>query len=428
MALHLVHETRTMRRKTRFTGILLMLSIILSSQTSSNTLSEDAEINLLTCQPGNDVYSVFGHSALHVYDPKSSTDLVFNYGVFSFSSDYFIWKFVRGYTDYKLAIQSMDRFKQEYYAEGRWVASHKLNLSKKQKNEIFSFLLHNSRPENAKYRYNFLFENCATRIRDVIYQFEHNNIQNKYQPDYFFAPPERHELYDELVAAHQDNPPYTFRQLLDLYVKDYVWLDFGIDVALGQATDKVAGLDEQMFLPDFLMFRLSNSTKTSNDARFPVISSYKMIVEPNRKIEKTKIPFLLSPTFITLIIFILTLFITILGSIRQKKYYGYDAILFILLGIGGMLVFFISYFSIHPVVRPNLNLLWLHPLHLVYGMILIFIKNKKPSYFYHFFSILLLVVFFFVWIANVQYFHPASIMLAAAILLRNIYNINVGRQ
>ncbi len=414
-------------KKYLFAGIVFF-SLILMGETKGNPLSDDARISLLTCQPGNDVYSVFGHSAIHVSDPVSDVDLVFNYGVFSFSSDHFIWNFVRGKTDYKLAIQSMNRFKQEYHAEGRWVVSHTFNLNRRQKNELLAFLLENSKPENATYRYNFFFDNCATRIRDVLFNIIQDSIKINYRADYFFTPPDIHEKKSILTNNHKNNPRYTFRNLIDLYLQNHPWLDFGIDIALGRDTDKTASLYEQMFLPDFLMFILSNATQKINGVRFPVVSSYELLVNPAKKIEPKSLSFLFHPTFIMLIVLILSVIITIYGLIDKKSCYLFDASLFILLGLVGLSIFFISYFSAHPVVRPNFNLLWIHPLHLFFGVLLLCNKNKPHIYSYHYLSITLLIMFFFVWISGIQHVHPASMMIAVILFIRGVFGLRFRKK
>jgi hypothetical protein len=130
-------------------------------------LSDQAVISLITADPGEELYSLFGHSAIRVKDTVNNQDLVFNYGTFNFNTPNFYMKFTRGKLLYMLSIQQFDRFKRSYEYEKRDLKEQILNLTQDQKQAIFQFLLWNYQPENRYYKYDFFFDNCATRIRDV---------------------------------------------------------------------------------------------------------------------------------------------------------------------------------------------------------------------------------------------------------------------
>ena len=147
--------------------LLLIFAFSLQGNANAQYFSSNAEISLVTCSPGSELYSVFGHSAIRVKDTTTQTDLIFNYGVFDFGTPNFYWKFVRGKLQYKLAIQRTSRFVDSYRAEGRMVKVEKMRLTRKEKDRMIRFLRVNYLPENRYYLYDFFYNNCSTKIWDV---------------------------------------------------------------------------------------------------------------------------------------------------------------------------------------------------------------------------------------------------------------------
>ncbi|MGB5383353.1 MAG: DUF4105 domain-containing protein, partial [Lutimonas sp.] len=82
--------------------LIICLSWCLSSFSQSDLLSDEAEISVITCGPGSELYSTFGHSAFRILDPKRNLDKVYNYGTFNFETPNFYAKFVRGKLLYEL--------------------------------------------------------------------------------------------------------------------------------------------------------------------------------------------------------------------------------------------------------------------------------------------------------------------------------------
>ena len=195
-------------------------------------LSEQAEISLLTCDPGTEVYSVFGHTALRVADPVNGFDVVYNFGTFDFSTPNFYLKFIRGRLMYTLSRYNFSDFKMEYRMENRSILEQKLNLSREEKDRIFYLLEVHYLPENRYYLYDFFFINCTTKVLDLI-----DSALN--EPRYF-------SQYDTLQER-------TFRQNLAIYLKPIPWTRLGIDLMFGLPADKTMTVRESMFLPLELM-------------------------------------------------------------------------------------------------------------------------------------------------------------------------------
>ena len=93
---------------------LLAFSLSVSHSRAQNHLSAYAEISILTCDAGNELYSTFGHSAIRIKDPSIQVDLIFNYGTFDFETPNFYLKFTRGKLDYMMSISPYRHYIQSY--------------------------------------------------------------------------------------------------------------------------------------------------------------------------------------------------------------------------------------------------------------------------------------------------------------------------
>ena len=197
--------------------LLLSLLLLISYQWlySSVQLSEGSKISLLTCSSGEELYSVFGHSAIRVNDPDNKIDLVYNYGTFDFSTSYFYFKFAHGNLNYMLASGQFRYFLPGYVMENRSVKEQILNLSQKERQKLFDAIIVNSQPENRNYRYDFFYDNCATRIRDIVLK----SIEGQY------------------VIDKESTHNMTMRQLYGQYLNKSLWTQFGIHLLLGMKAD-----------------------------------------------------------------------------------------------------------------------------------------------------------------------------------------------
>ena len=289
-------------------------------------------ISLLTCAPGDMLYSKFGHSAIRVYAPLSGTDLVFNYGLFDFRTPNFYGKFIRGKLPYQLGVQRFDRFVQEYQYDGRKVVETPLVLDAASRARVLAFLENNYRPENREYLYDFFYDNCASRIRDV--------LEKAAGMDY---PP-----------AQAEGRKKTYRQLLHTYLQDSPWIKFGIDLILGMPTDQRADFRAEMFLPDYL----SENLRAGQVGAQPVTGP-EVVLVPARPQQGASFGFL-TPTACALLLLFLSLFVTLTGTRRVKTLL--DTVLFSAAGLAGALFVFMWAGTDHEATHRNLNLLWANPL------------------------------------------------------------------
>lgn len=325
---------------------LLIAITIFSLHSHAFTLSKEAEISILTCSPGTELYSLFGHTAIRVNDPSNQFDIVFNYGTFDFATPGFYLKYAQGLLPYQLSGSSYSGFLNSYQQENRTVYSQPLQLDSLEKQKIFDLLLENYRPENRSYLYNFLFDNCTTRSRDIIQKSLANPI--------------------EWRLADADK---NFWNLLDEYLSASPWVKWGIHSILGQPGTRKATTFEYMFLPDYLMYGLDSAVYNNR----PLISKTEVVfqasdVRANNPWYTT--PFFVFTTGVLLLVFLLQIF----KNIRLLN--AVTFLFFAFTGVLGVLIVFLGFFTEHPITAPNWNILWANPLNLI-AMWFIFRKQKS---------------------------------------------------
>src|SRR6478609_1320059 len=218
-------------------------------------LSDQAQIAIITCGPTQtELYSAFGHSAIRVYDPKNKIDYAFNYGLFSFDQPNFYLNFARGSSFYVLGVQSYPDFEYTYIYYNRSLHSQILFLTTEQKQKVFDFLSWNAKPENKSYRYDYFYDNCATRVRDAFEKALPGEV--KFDSTYITT-------------------DYAIRDLTEIYLKQQPWGDLGIDICLGLPMDKKASPYEYMFLPDYIESSFDHATINGS----PIVKEKKIIYE-----------------------------------------------------------------------------------------------------------------------------------------------------
>lgn len=317
--------------------ITLLLAVITLSASARDSLS----ISLLTCSQGRDISSAFGHSALRVKDPAHGRDLVFNYGTFSFQEPGFMLKFLRGNLKYFLSVNTFQQFKQSYDAAGRGITEQPLNITQAQAAEIYFFLIRNYEPVNRYYLYDFLQDNCATRIRDIF----------DAHPDF--------NTTDTLTGM-------TYRDELTRMVGDRRWMMFGIDLILGARTDREITSRESTFLPDRLSQVLAGYSNDSL-AHTPLMTASYVISEPEPGPGRTAVILskATSPFSVFTLLFVLYLVFYLRSGNKWRFMSICSTILYIILGLGGIIICLMWFATHHVWTADNWNLLWMNPLFLI---------------------------------------------------------------
>lgn len=325
------------------TFILSVVNATVGAQSMTNP--DRIQISLLTCSPGKEVWAQYGHTAIRYYDKESGEDLAINYGIFSLDQTYFIPRFVLGMTDYRMGVQPMDMFLAQYSYEGRGVVEQVLNLSAEDKEVIYKALQENMKPENVVYRYNYFFDNCTTRARDMLVNHLHGKV---------VYPP-----------AEEDA---TFRSMIHKWNNKYEWSQFGEDLLLGVNADRKTTKSEQQFLPENLR---SDFDKARYNGK-PLVKETNVLLDAETEVAEPVFP--LSPLSIALIFAVISLVMMLFSYRRQQVYWAWDLALMLTSGIMGI-IFFVMIFSHHPCVSLNFILLFFNPLPLFF--LYSTIKKKK---------------------------------------------------
>lgn len=390
----------------RYVIFILLFLTFFAPAKAVNELSDSAVVSLLTVAPFQGrIWTVYGHTAIRVLDPANRLDIAFNYGIFDYSKPHFIYRFTKGETDYQLGAQSFNDFMIDYMMRGSAVTEQVLNLTAKEKNNIWQALMVNYQPENRVYRYNFFFDNCATRPKKII----ERGIEGK--------------LTYPVQAKH-----HSFRTLINNCTKFHQWLTFGCDLVLGQPTDRRATQDEEMFLPTILADNISRATVTDSSgvARQLVVKTNQLSEETAEPLQQTFLD-TFSPKVFGWTIFFIILAITALGWYTGKIFRVTDYILFGAAGLGGCLIWFICFISTHPCVWPNWNALWLQPIHLVAVALFAVPSLRKAGYIYHFVNFILIAVLIALWNFVPQHFNAAALPLVLSLWIRSAFNITAQR-
>ena len=386
--------------------LFLLLLLTISAKAQFGSLSPAGEISILTIGPGAELYDKFGHSAFRIKDSLSGVDVVFNYGVYDFDTPNFYTKFAQGKLLYELGVSYYQPFYENYVAQNRWIKEQTLNLTNEEKQGISDFLWNNALPQNKKYKYDFFYDNCATKIRDVMWEVLGNKL----------AFHENH-IKDEL----------TFRQLIQQNLKANTWGSMGIDIALGAIIDKKARPIEYQFLPEYVFQGAENAVIHRNENTVNLVKSTKVLYQ------NTPTPpdnnFLLSPMFILGLFGLLIVFITFRDYKTNTRSRSLDIFIFLFTGIIGIFLVLLWTATDHSATANNYNLLWAFPISLFFVFAIskknISMKIKR----YVVLLILFLVLLTIHWITGVQVFAIALLPLLIALAIRYLYLMYyIGRQ
>lgn len=372
---------------------LFIIIFLLLANGAKAQLSNEAKIYLVTVSPGEELYAAFGHSALWVRDPARRLDVVFNYGTFDFNTPDFYTKFALGHLDYMLSTGRMNYLVRSAQAENRSVYTQELALDSMQKQMLYAALIENYKEENRYYRYDFLFDNCSTRIRDMLERVL------------------SHEELDWRKIAKRK----TFREFLGIYTAESEWIDLSFGLILGQSLDTKATAREEMFLPDELMDGFDRAVLNGK----PLVSETKTLFEAEERASSLKI---FTPATVFWFVCIIGVFL----SIRQHKFgfhsKWFDKIVFFATGLIGLIITVLWFFTEHHVTVDNWNIAWANPLNFILAFFLFDKQAKRWQQLYYvvFGSVCFFIMGF--WYALPQVMHPAAFPLVLYMCFRS-YNV-----
>ena len=321
---------------------LILLFVTFAAVGQGAELSTHAQIAIITCGPSQaEVFLAFGHSAIRVYDPDNGIDDAYNYGVFDFNQPYFYLNYTRGLLLFKLGVYEYPEFVNSYASHNRWVTLQTLDLSQTQRQAVYNYLERNARPENETYRYDYFYNNCSSKVRDVFQEVLGDSI--RFDGSY--------------IKTH-----FTIRQLAGLYLKEQPWGRLGIDICLGLPMDKKATPYEYMFLPDFLESAFDHAFIRQNGIDVPIVK----IKQPAYLSQPAAVPSSRIHPWVPFGgLFSIALALSGYDLRRRKISKWFDLILFSVTGLAGSLLIILWAATDHAAAANNFNLLWALPSHLL---------------------------------------------------------------
>ncbi len=358
-------------------------------------LSERAQISVLTLGPSQEqVYTAFGHSAFRVYDPVNGIDEAYNYGVFDYDRPDFYLNFARGYNIYQLGVMDYPRFEYAYMYYNRYIHEQVLNLTHSQAQRLFDYLQWNALPENKEYLYDYFYDNCATKIPEVMLTVFGDSV-----------------VFDGSYITTR----YSFRELTDLYLGEQPWGDLGIDVGLGLPTDKIATPYEYMFLPDYVESGFAHATILQEGGREPLVRETRIVYEAVPEAYETPV---FHPLSVFIVFLLVTFFITYRDIKRKRLSVGFDSVLFGVLGVLGIVLLLLWTATNHQAAARNLNLLWALPTHLIAAIAFV----RQPRWLKPYFLVVAVLsgLLLITWPILPQMLHYSLIPLVMAIGIRSI--------
>lgn len=381
-----------LRRLLPFFCLLVCLSAAAQSDTSH------LRISLLTCSPGAELYSTFGHTAIRVTDSSRGIDMVYNYGTFDYEDPAFLMKFTRGIMEYALSNYSFRDFLQEYQSEKRSVIEQDLQLTGDQKQRLYTALQQNALPQNRYYNYYFHTDNCTTRARDMIVQQTGASV-----------------VFKRIIPG---NPP-TFRNLIHTYLDKggQYWSKLGIDLLLGNNLDEKVTNDQAMFLPDYLMKGLDSATADGHALVTQKQMALSIAPEPPSFT-------LMTPLFVFSALFIIIGWLSFSTNKRTLRFLNvFDSIFFLLLGLIGVVIITLWAIRIDTVCRDNFNAGWALPTHLPVAFVAYLKRKWLQQYFKAVFVLTLL--FGICWWFIPQQINTAVAPLLGIIAMRSYFRGNL---
>jgi hypothetical protein len=378
---------------TVFFGFFLLFSA------QAQQLSNKATVSVITCGPGSEMYSAFGHSAFRVSDPIIGLDKIYNYGTFDFNAPNFYLNFAKGNLIYQLSTTRFAYFLQVYDYENRWVTAQELNLDQQQVQAVFNYLENNALPKNRSYRYDFFFENCATKIEDVIVEV----------------------LQDSVTFTNNHiNTSKTYRNLIaDYTATNFKWGKFGIDLALGSVIDVPAPKDDYKFLPDYILEAFAHATIIKNGKPQPLVKQQKNILK-NQNYSPSVI---VTPFWLLFVLSTFLLYITYKNIKNNKRSKWVDFFVFFITGTIGLVVLLLWFATAHTATYKNLNFLWAFAPNFIMAFYMLQSKIARFAVYYLAGLLLLLVIMTVVWILKIQVFNIALIPLLLFLAVRYVYLI-----
>ena len=381
-----------------FLGFLSLTEVTARNDYQLQNLAsfDSVEVSLLTCSPHEEIYSLYGHTALRWHDLRKGDDIAFNWGVFDFKKPFFVGRFVFGLTDYELGAYPYPLFRQEYMKYGSGITEQVLDLRPEEKMALKEALIRNMQPENKVYRYNYFYDNCSLRPRNMIERCISGEVK---------------------YVAREDYQP-TYREMVHSCVRNHPWAAFGNDMLLGIRADMKTDLRQQEFLPLNLLYDFDRATIYADGEYRPLVKEKRIALQPGVQVIEEDFP--LTPMQCAWVLFIVSAGIALIEWKQKKRFRYWDVLLMLVQGLAGC-VLFVMIFSQHPTTSLNLQLLLLNPLPLFF--IPAVLRRRKTRWW----TILTVMIILFAIGSLFQHYAEGMLIVALSLLIRVIIKFKVEK-
>ncbi|MBQ0022022.1 MAG: DUF4105 domain-containing protein [Prevotellaceae bacterium] len=378
----------------------------LAVDSTSTTTLDSVDISILTCTPGKDLYSKFGHTALRVINYTKGGDFVFNYGCFNYNSENFVVKFLLGQTNYLLEEEPTDYFFFRYNKMGNGVTEQLLNLTNVEKQKLIALLLENLRPENQEYRYKWIGDNCTDRARGIVEEAINGNVEYPFNVDSYEP---------------------TVRESLHQCLEQVPWVSFGIDMILGSEIDykynpqdsisQDYGHRLNMFIPATFMINAEQAVIVKNGKRIPYVCETKKLLNETFTEDA---PSVFTPTVVFGVLLLIVILISAIDLRRTHSTIWVDITLSTIQGVAGILISFLFFFSEHPAVGSNWLVIIFNPLAILYASWIAICRKKQKKNKFAVVNMTVLAAFLLTMWLCPQSFNVAIYLLELTLLVRSV--------
>ena len=319
-------------------GPLLALYFVLAGAAAAAP-----RIGLVTMQPGDAYWARFGHNAILVED-AAGRRIHYNYGYFDFEEPNFLLNFLRGKMEYRLLALPAEHDLAIYADEGRGVSVQWLAMEPPAAAELAGFLAWNARPENARYRYDYFTANCSTRVRDALDQALGGLLKRQ-------------------LSGRSRGLTYRWESLR--LGAPLPWLFLGMHAGLGPFADQPLSRWDEGFVPMHLAEAVREASQPDGS---PLVLAEEQLLPHRTGLPPDERPWVLPWFALAGLALAATIALGAGGgraSARSRTAATLAAVLWLLAGLGGLLLAFLWAFTDHQAAWANENLLLFNPLALV---------------------------------------------------------------
>lgn len=365
------------RLKLAFCIIFFLIVPFFASAMSNQRLSDQTRVSLLTCGPGKEIYTKFGHTGIRFLDKVNDIDIVFHWGIFMFDNPGFVFRFMLGKIDYQMGPFYMSDFYNEYKRRGSYLIEQPMNLSQSQKQMLWDTLWTDFFSEKKYYKYNFISANCATKACDAIVH-----------------------LYDDTISFDYKIDKLSYRDIINRYIDKNSWFNTGINLIIGSSADTLLLASATASFPPYTKQFIENSYIIKSGKKYPIVGSERELLKQTQEYRTPRYWY-----WLQIMIPILIICAQIVCFVRYRRYIPIitPAILWIY-GAIGFIICFLWFFSYHPIVDNNYNLLWLNPLLIAVSISLHFKKSHAVRLWLTYISLSLTALYAVSIIFSLQYF------------------------